>query len=463
MGPILVCCCWPGISLEGLATVAPEIPGTLSANLADRLPEIQRKNKDLRKELKKAPWPRLLRFSASGRTYCLPLRAESRERSHRPAKARLEYLAGFFDGDGCVSCAWGMSGCMLLVAQSYDQAEVLMLFREAFRGSITRHARGVGLKKPMLQWRAYGPSARRAAELLAPHSITKQPQLLLAGRWPETKSEREDRKAELRSLKECDSAVAGPCSWEFSAGFFDANGCIQPKGGASLQLKVEHKHARVLRSLRDFLKTSGIDATLIRKSGGAHVLQVCGLSNCKQMLQHLLDAGLLRKAKQAQLALSQSPETAAEVSAALAGFTGNQMFGKRLDAAGQERARNVAAARAQAVHLRSRRRLDTEAEAKVREVQRNVARLKLDHEFLKARDENQQLLKYIEYICKLHESSWEGPLPSGVRDAAAERSRLVGQGFRGEESLWVPLARAYYTGILSGLLFRLRGPSKGYL
>ena len=413
MGPILVCC-WPGISLECLATVAPEIPRTLSANLADTLQEIQRKNKDLRKELKKAPWPSLKHFSARGRTYSLPLRAESREPSKRPAKARLEYLAGFFDRDGCVSYKTDLSGCTLLVSQSCDHAEVLMLFREAFGGSITRNRGGMGLVKPRLQWRAFGPSARRAAELLAPHSITKQPQLLLAERWPETESEREDCKAKLRALKDYDSAVAGPCSWEYFAGFFDANGCIhQPKGGASLQLKVEHKHPRVLRSLRDFLQTSGIDATL-RTSGGAHVLQVCGLSNCKQMLQHLLDAGLLRKAQQAQLALSQSPETAAEVSAALAGFITNQMFGKRLDAAGQARTRNIAAAQRQAAILRSRQRLDTEAEAKLREVQRNVARLKLEHELLKAREENQQLLKYFEYICKLHESSWEGPRPSVV-------------------------------------------------
>ncbi|OLQ14147.1 hypothetical protein AK812_SmicGene1774 [Symbiodinium microadriaticum] len=393
MGPILVCCFWPGISLEGLATAASEIPRTRSANLADTLQEIQKNNKYLRKELKKAPWPSLKHFSARGRTYSLPLRAESREPSKRPAKARLEYLAGFFDRDGCVSYKTDLSGCTLLVSQSCDHAEVLMLFREAFGGSITRNRGGMGLVKPRLQWRAFGPSARRAAELLAPHSITKQPQLLLAERWPETESEREDCKAKLRALKDYDSAVAGPCSWEYFAGFFDANGCIhQPKGGASLQLKVEHKHPRVLRSLRDFLKTSGIDATL-GKSQKRNVqrLWVTDLSNCKQILQQLSDAGLFCKAKQAQLALSLTPDTAAEVSAALAGFTTNKMFGKRLDAAGQERTRNIAAAQKQAASLRSQRRLDTEAEAKLREVQSHVARLKLEHELFKAREENQQL------------------------------------------------------------------------
>ena len=223
---ILVCCVWAGINPEGFATPATgthcspsaspcvafpaarrkeqDLPKclTLSANPDDTLPEIQVKNEDLRKVLKQFPWPKLKYFLANGRNYSLPLRAESEELSHRPAKARPEYLAGFFDGDGCVSCVTGLSGCRLLVSQSCDQAEVLMLFREAFDGSIALDHGGVGLVKPSLQWRAQGDSARRAAQLLAPHSITKRKQLLIAARWPKTKSRREDRKAELAQAEE---------------------------------------------------------------------------------------------------------------------------------------------------------------------------------------------------------------------------------------------------------------------
>ena len=440
IGLILVCCVWPGISLEGFASAAAGTRCTLSANPCgtleearlekqdlrkylslsahpdDSLPEIQRKSEDLRKLLKEVHWPKLEYFWANGRTYSLPLRAESRKLSHRPAKARLEYLAGFFDGDGCVSCQSNMSGCRLEVGQSCDQAEVLMLVREAFDGSISRENGGKGLTKPSLQWRVCGDSARRAARLLAPHSITKQKQLLIAARWPKTKSRREDRKAELRALKKRDSAVAGPCSWSYFSGFFDAEGYIrQPRGGASLVLDIRQKHPRVLRSLRDFLKTtSGLDATFGRSKGYAYQLWVYGLSNCQQMLQHLLDAGLRCKAKQAQLALSLMPENAAEVSAELASLTGNQMFGKRLDAAGQERARKISALRSQAARLRSRRRLDAEAEAKLRKVHRKITELIEDHERLKARYENQQLLEYLEYVRKLNENSWEGPLRPGM-------------------------------------------------
>ena len=388
MGLILACCTWPGIRLEGFASAAGVTHCTQSANPCDRLqenrrtkrdlptdrtlsahpddtlPEIQRKNEELRKLLKKTPWPKLKYFWASGRTYSLPLRAESREPSHRPATARLEYLAGFFDGDGCVGCQSNMSGCQLSVSQSYDQAEVLMLFREAFDGSISREKGGKGLRKPALRWQVYGDSARRAAQLLAPHSITKRKQLLIAARWPKTKSRREDRKAELRKLKKHDSAVAGQCSWSYFSGFFDAEGWVhQPGGGASLLLKLKQKHPRVLRSLRDFVKTtSGIDATLGNFTGYAE-LYVCGLSNCQQMLQHLLDAGLRCKAKQAHLALSLKPENAGEVNAELAGLTGNQMFGKKLDAEGHERANKIRSEQAQAACLR-RRGLHTEAEEK---------------------------------------------------------------------------------------------------
>ena len=288
-----------------------------------------------------------------------------------------------------------------------------MFFREAFGGSIIRHGFGVGLRKPMLEWHLCGGSARRAARLLAPHSITKQPQLLLAERWPETKSEREDCKAELRALKKCDSTVAGSCSWYYFAGFFDAEGYINQSnnGGVSLRLEIKQKHPRVLCSLCDFVATtSGIDAAFRNYTQLAYcVLWVCGMSNCKQILQRLLQAGLLCKVKQAQLALSLSPENAAEVSAELAGLTGNQMFGKRLDAAGQKRARKIRSGQSQAAWLRRHGR-HAEAEAK----QRSTTKLKQEHELLKARYENQQLLEYIEYICKLHENSWEGPHLPGV-------------------------------------------------
>ena len=382
-----------------------------AAGVCETLEEVRRKNKQLRVQLDKSPWPILRCFSAKGQNYSLPLRAESRELRRLPPEPVLTYLAGFFDGDGCVACESSLSGCRLHVGQSFDQAEVLMLLYETFGGSITRKWSGMGLRKPLLQWIACGECARNAAQLLAPQSITKQKQLLLAVQWPEAKSDRKDCKAELSALKEYDSAVAGPCSWEYCTGFFDAEGCIsQKRGGASLVLEIKQKHPRVLKCLREFLAQSlGKDARLAKAGLSAHVLSVWGLTCCQQILQHLLAAGLLCKAEQARLALGLTPETAAQVPAELGRLTGNQQFGKRLDAAGQERARKISATSAQAARCRKDGQL-AEAEAKLDEVEM----LKAEHELLKANHENQQLLQYMSKLQSLHHNSWEGPLALGM-------------------------------------------------
>ena len=266
---------------RSLAVVAGPRAGTCRSSAAgdcDTLEEVRRKNKQLRVQLGKSPWPILRSFSAKGQNYRLPFRAESKDLRRLPPEPVLAYLAGFFDGDGCVSCCPDLSGCLLNVGQSFDQAEILMLFHETFGGSITLQFRGRGLQKPVLQWRAYGQSARNAAQLLAPPSFTKQRQLLLAAQWPEAKPDREESKAELRALKEYDSAVAGPCRWEYCAGFFDAEGYIkQPLGGVSLLLQIKQKHPRVLECLREFLAQSlGKDATVGKAGENLHMC--CGFA-----------------------------------------------------------------------------------------------------------------------------------------------------------------------------------------
>ena len=376
------------------------------AEASDTLEQVQRKNKQLRVQLSKSPWPKLKFFSSKGQNYGLPLRAESRDLRCLPVGPVLAYLAGFFDGDGCVACLQNMSGCTLVIGQSFDQAEVLVLFYETFGGSITLHRGGLGLNKPSLAWRACGQSARAAAQLLMPHSITKQKQLLLAAEWPVARSHREECKAELRALKKYDSAVSGLCSWEYCAGFFDAEGCIsQQRGGASLVLWLSQKHARVLKCLQEhFARSLGKDVTLAKSGGSAHVLLVSGLTSCKQILQQLLAAGLICKAEQAKLVVGLTKETAAQVNVELGCLTGNQKFGKRLDAAGQESARKIRLAQYQANSLRRCGQL-----AKARANQGEVESLKRKHELLKAIHENQHLVEYMLYVQSLHHHSWEGP------------------------------------------------------
>ena len=384
----------------------------IAASHTSSLKEVQNRNKRLRAQLSQFRWPVLTCFISDGQIYSLPLRAQRQDLPHAPTEARLAYLAGFFDGDGCVGCETRLTGACLKVTQSFDQAEVLLLFREAFGGSVTCERGGVGLRKPTLHWQSYGQTARRAAGLMALHSITKQKQLLLAAQWPNSKSrQRENLKAELRALKEHDSGVAGPCSWEYCAGFFDAEGCIsQQYGGASLVLHIGQKHPQVLKCLRQFFATTlGIDVA-IRKSGEyMHALRVCNVHSCKRILQRMLDAGLLCKAKQAELALDLTPQNAGQVSRELGRLTGNQNFGKRLDAAGLERARRIKGARGQAARLKRQGQL-AEAEAKLLEVNA----LKQEHDLLKAILENQQLLEYMCKVQSLHATSWAGPHARGM-------------------------------------------------
>ena len=398
-------------NVAGPARFSADVCSGLRAEASDTLRVVQGKNEQLRVQLTNTPWPLLKCFSSQGQTYSLPLRAVSGDLTRLPSDSVLAYLAGFFDGDGCVICEGSLSGCYLSVGQSYDQAEVLMLFYETFGGSITRAGIGMGLRKPLLQWVACGQSARNAAQLLAAQSITKQKQLLLAAQWPDARSRREECKTELRALKEYDSAVAGPCSWEYFAGFFDAEGYIQQqRGAASLVLWVGQKHPRVLECLREFLVQSLSKNAAVGKVGGsAHVLWVCGLTSCKQILQHLLAAGLRCKVQQAKLAAGLTRENAAQVNAELGRLTGNQRFGKRLDAAGRERARKIRCAQERAARFRKGGQM-AEAVATQGEVEVH----KQEHELLKAVHENQQLLQYMRKLRSLHDNSWDGPFAYGM-------------------------------------------------
>ena len=380
-----------------------------SAVYEDGVTEVREKNENLRAFMKTLAWPRLACFEANGRVYELPLRAASArptESLDTPADFNLRYLAGFFDGDGSVSCV--LSGCRLQVSQSFDKAEVLMLLRETFGGGIGLERNGMGLRKPSLRWAASGQSARRAASLLAPYSIAKRKQLILAAEWPETLSHREHCKAELKALKEYDSAVTGPCSWEYCAGFFDAEGYIgQLKQGVSLAVEIRQKHPQVLNCFRDFLAGSiGIDAkvALVGHMPCVHRLFVTRLLDCKQMLQCMLQAGLLCKAKRAKLALGLTPENALQVNAELACLTGNQMYGKGLDASGVDRAKTIAALNRQA---RTMARCQELHKAEV--MLRKVEALQSEHVLLKALKENAQLLDYCRGIEYLHDVCWEGP------------------------------------------------------
>ncbi|CAJ1335566.1 unnamed protein product [Effrenium voratum] len=97
-----------------------------------------------------------------GHEYELPLSRE--EPQPRPAAEHtLQYLSGFFDGDGCVTPRSDLRSCSLSVGQVAANAEILVRFRDAFGGAICRQKDGRGLQRPMVRWDAYGAEGKQAA------------------------------------------------------------------------------------------------------------------------------------------------------------------------------------------------------------------------------------------------------------------------------------------------------------
>ena len=356
---------------------------------------VNQKNRELRSRLASMPWPQLTSVEVEGKEYTLPCNfrkefVDTDAQSLTNQDQNMEYLAGFFDGDGCARCKSNLSCVELSVSQAVAGAEVLLQFGSAFGGSVRRGRDGHGLVKPNIVWDITGTSARDAASRLAECSITKRRQLEIVASWPEASACRESCNRELRILKRCDSGIAGSVSWRYFAGFFDAEGCIKIRMGASLQLCIGQKYVTVLECLQTFLhREIGCQGTVCKRSGFFD-LAICTTSTCKHILEKLLLAGMARKAAQAELALSLDRQNAAHVRSAMAKMTGNQMFGKGLDGDGLERARTIKLAQQRAMRLRQRGLLQA-ADALLAEVEV----LKAEHGLLKAQHENRQLHEYM--------------------------------------------------------------------
>ena len=326
--------------------------------------------------------------------YDLPLRARSTVFGPGTlplpqSKEELQYLAGFFDGDGCVEGR--QAGCLLTVHQSFQQTDVLMLFLKSLGGSITKAGDGMGLCQPTLRWTICGSGARSAARLLAPHSITKRRQLLLAADWPEQEVCRRACLMELRALKHYDSSYADRCSLKYFCGFFDAEGYIQLAGRAGVQLSISQKFATVLGCLQEFLADDFAIKSQVHVHRSCSHLSVTSTSAGKEILRTMLAAGMQCKARQAQLAIGLSLANAPRVRAEIAELKGNQRFGRTLDEAGRERARRIARLR----HRPELQELDL---------------LQRQHELYNAQHENQLLREYIRKIGTLHGEMWENGL-----------------------------------------------------
>ena len=136
----------------------------------DRLTQLQRRIR--------FPPPEMI--TVDGKAIKLPLPAVEPQRT--PGQEELEYLVGFFDGDGCVSMTKKTGKVKLQISQNIDSAEILLLFRSLLGGSVGRESASTGSKKAKVQWRACGSKMTAAAATLSRVPSVKGAQLLIAMR-----------------------------------------------------------------------------------------------------------------------------------------------------------------------------------------------------------------------------------------------------------------------------------------
>lgn len=303
--------------------------------------QIQRRIGALKRLQNTLELPPLSEFEAFGQKYPLPLKACQPEMAEVPVE-RLQYLAGFFDGDGCVTSRDGRP--YLSVGLSNCSAEALLFFRDAFGGGIGGSVPGRGLKKPVLQWKLYSEAVcLEAAQHLLKYSILKRSQLQLLIDWPSKSDQRRQAVQHLRHLKSCDFNEDGELSWPWLAGFVDAEGCIGIRPEAKhIFLNIVQKNEAVLERILGFLQEERIRTGQVRHDGrSAHVLWVSAQESVLILLHNLLRNGLLLKREQAETAVMVKELDHDDLRRRISAIAGNQMRYSRLDSNGCERARKI--------------------------------------------------------------------------------------------------------------------------
>eukprot|EP00930_Biecheleria_cincta_P005430 TRINITY_DN106359_c0_g1_i1.p1 TRINITY_DN106359_c0_g1~~TRINITY_DN106359_c0_g1_i1.p1 ORF type:complete len:428 (-),score=49.20 TRINITY_DN106359_c0_g1_i1:124-1407(-) len=308
------------------------------------LTSLQARCRRLKRLLDRLHWPVVSHFCSSGKHYELPVSA-SVEGMHSTAlpQEKIDYLAGFFDGDGCVSALMRLSSCQLTVTQAIDAAEVLLLFQSAFGGSIVRGRRGRGLRRPTLAWFIAGTEGKHAARCLERAAVVKRPQLSIAAAWPVESDKRATAAAMLKCLKQHNQKSSSSISWHYLAGFFDAEGCIRvPSHSSSIQLKLSQKHSAVLLNILQFLNSSIPKHTArLYPHGGGQLLSINHSRFSSIVLRQLLASGLLVKRSQALLVLGLDCNNHTAVRRRLMESKGNQSRYRFLDGRGCKRAVDI--------------------------------------------------------------------------------------------------------------------------
>lgn len=322
--------------------------------------KVQRLCEKLEKLQSRVVCPRLTSFTEGGEVYQLPVKV-AMPQAAPPMRKELEYLVGFFDGDGSVSLNNGNGVTQLQINQNVDSAGVLLRFRAALGGSICLSQRGTGRRKTVLKWHLSAAKASAAANLLASVPSMKQAQLEIAARGKALLADVGTYVQALDALKRKDHRPAGlECSWAYFAGLFDADGCIAiSPASVTLILSVVQKNQFMLARVHDFLHQQGLVCRLYKNSSSYIALECTDLATCKQILKRLHMNGLDVKKKQAQLALTLTAANHAQLREQLSKLKGHQARYQRLDEAGMGRAKAI-------LKIRSRLRRTTSQQVRAK-------------------------------------------------------------------------------------------------
>ena len=372
------------------------------------LEKLQRRRERLEGLLARIQRPRLESFEVDGKRYQLPLLAKDAEIEHC-SEDKLAYLSGFFDGDGCVSLNKTTGGFSLVIAQSVKGAEALMRFRQHFGGSISRAKDGNGFMRPKLQWQLCGEAMKRASTLLIKHSQTKRSQLQISARGPVKKASRLQVAAELKLLKKGDYVPDNrQLSWQYLAGFFDAEGCIKVfPHSASIVLELVQVKPAILMQILSFLHRQEhlcwklyTNECLSTNQSSHYRITCCAKEECKRILQELLAHGLQQKREHANLARDLTSQNHVEIRDALFQLVGQQSRYKRLDGFGMEMSKQI-----QQVQDRLRRNT---VQAKRATLEEELSSLKKKRETHKLQSSCQRMRSDLRTLLKL--GAWIGPL-----------------------------------------------------
>eukprot|EP00435_Cladocopium_sp_Y103_P020654 s384_g5.t1 len=334
--------------------------------------KLQQRRDQLKSCLRSMKFPRTKTFTVDGKNYLLPLKAIGPP-AVEPTQEELKYLAGFFDGDGCVSMTG--STISLSVSQSIDSARVLLRFREAFGGGIRLSGNRHGCCRAVLQWQVYGAASRRAASLMATVACLKQAQLKIAS-TEVSGLQLGTVRAKLKTLKEPTHIPSQFCgSWPYLAGFFDAEGCIKITRDFGPRLEVWQNNHYILEQLLKFLHQHHLDRWKLHRddSRGSSRLVCDHRAACLGTLRHLVAHRLSVKVPQADLVLGWEWSCGDKFALreAVSSLNGQQDHNTRLD--------NAGVLRAQAIHRLQSKMRRTSCPKEIKLLKEMIKKLQLEH------------------------------------------------------------------------------------